>query len=53
METQGFENDDELKQHYAAMLGLQHPWVVGSVDLHLVEKRLEIHLAEELTASFE
>jgi len=51
METQGFENGDELRQHYAAMLGLQRPWVVGRVDFHLVEKRLEIHLEEQRAAS--
>jgi len=53
MEAQGFENGDELKQHCAAMLGLKRPWVVGRVDLHLVEKRLEIHLEEQRAASFE
>lgn len=53
MEAQGFENGDELKLHYAAMLGLKRPWVVERVDLQLAGKRLEIHLAEEREASFD
>lgn len=53
METQEDHSGDELKQHYAAMLGLKRPWVVGHVELHLSAKRLEIHLAEETQASFD
>jgi transposase len=53
MEAQESQNSDELKLHYAAMLGLKRPWLVGRVDLQLGAKRLEIHLEEEQEAGFE
>jgi transposase len=53
MEAQNPQNGDELNQHYAAMLGLKRPWMVGRVELQVSAKRLEIHLEEEKEASFE
>lgn len=53
MGAQEQENSEELNLHYAAMLGLKRPWVVGRVELQLSVKRLEIHLEEEQQASFD
>lgn len=35
---------EDLKAHYGQLLGLESPWEVGSVDLKMEEKRVEITL---------
>ena len=44
---------DALNDHYGRMLGLEKPWGVSGVKLHLREKRLEIALGYAEGANFE
>ncbi len=53
MEASEHESSEELKRHYAAMLGLDRPWRVGRVELQVLAKRLEIQLEEECDANFD
>lgn len=34
----------QIEDHYAAMLGLQSPWLVSQVDLNLAEHRVDIEI---------
>lgn len=41
------ENVGDLEKHYAALLGIGHPWVVVSVSLNAAERRVDIELLHD------